>query len=249
MNLQTKSAIVTGASRGIGLCIAKTLLKEGYKVVIADTQPLSDRSKSLLLEFEENYNFIKTDVSDEMSVIAMSEFVRNNTDSLTLLVNNAARGFKCPPGKLPYLQWQRVIGTNLTGTFLCSKHCTAELKKNQGSIINIASTRAFMSEPDTEAYSASKAGIIGLTHSMAVSLGPSVRVNCISPGWIDTSEYLDKAPEQLTKEDHHQHPCGRVGKPEDIAQMIVYLSSEKAKFITGQNFTIDGGMTKKMIYV
>ena len=113
-------------------------------------------------------------------------------------------------------------------------------------IINISSTRAFMSEANTEAYSASKGGITALTHSMAVSLADKgIRVNCISPGWIDVS----KGKEKLTEMDHKQHPAGRVGVPEDIASACLYLTSDEAGFITGTNLNIDGGMTVKMIYV
>jgi NAD(P)-dependent dehydrogenase (short-subunit alcohol dehydrogenase family) len=249
MGSDLKGAVITGASRGIGLCIAQSLLREGFQLVIADIEPLSDKGRSLLSAFGDNFFYIRTDVSDEGSVKAMAEFAGDKLSSLNLLVNNAAASFTCPPQELPFDQWQRVIGTNLGGTFLCSKYCAQRLKQDGGAIVNIASTRAFMSEPNTEAYSASKAAIVGLTHSMALSLGPSVRVNCISPGWIDTSQYRDTAPESLSPQDHNQHPCGRVGQPDDIAEMIVYLGSEKAKFITGQNFTIDGGMTKKMMYV
>jgi len=125
------------------------------------------------------------------------------------------------------------------------------LQRTKGAIVNIASTRAIQSEPNTEAYSASKGGILALTHSLAMSLGPDIRVNCISPGWIDVSEWKKsqqaKKP-HLTKMDHAQHPAGRVGKPEDIAALVAFLISDEAGFITGQNFVVDGGMTKKMIY-
>ncbi|MFW6120163.1 MAG: SDR family oxidoreductase, partial [Petrotogales bacterium] len=129
-----------------------------------------------------------------------------------------------------------------------------ELKKNnyfvekQGIIINIASTRALMSEPDSEPYSAAKGGLLALTHSLAVSLGPWVRVNAISPGWIDVSKHKVGVPEELSEKDHLQHPAGRVGRPEDISEMCLYLASDKASFITGANIVIDGGMTVKMIY-
>ncbi|HSV26450.1 MAG TPA: SDR family oxidoreductase, partial [Sedimentisphaerales bacterium] len=132
---------------------------------------------------------------------------------------------------------------NLTGPFLTSKHAAPHIARNKGGIVNIASTRALMSEANTEAYSASKAGLVGLTHALAVSLGPDVRVNCISPGWIDTAD------SRLSDADHAQHPAGRAGRPEDIAEMTLYLCSAAAGFITGQNFVVDGGMTKKMIYV
>jgi NAD(P)-dependent dehydrogenase (short-subunit alcohol dehydrogenase family) len=116
------------------------------------------------------------------------------------------------------------------------------LKRAAGSIVNIASTRALMSEPGSPAYAASKGGLIALTHSLAVTLGPGVRVNCVSPGWIDTGT----AP--LRAQDHRQHPAGRVGRPEDVASLVFYLSSPEAAFVTGQNFIADGGMTRKMIY-
>ena len=143
----------------------------------------------------------------------------------------------------PLDEWHAVLETNLTGTFLCSKHAAPHLRKNNGAIVNIASTRAQQSEANTEAYSASKGGISALTHAMAVSLGPNIRVNCISPGWIETD------PEAVHSEtDEAQHPCGRVGTPEDISAMAAYLLSDRAGFITGQDFVVDGGMTKKMIY-
>ncbi len=148
-------------------------------------------------------------------------------------------------------EWDRVIGVNLTGMFLCMKHTAPHLKELKGAAVNIASTRALMSEPDTESYSASKGGIVALTHALAVSLGPDVRVNCISPGWIDVSNLKkasERVPEELTEADHVQHPAGRVGRAEDIASMVSYLLSDRAAFITGQNFVVDGGMTRKMIY-
>ena len=116
------------------------------------------------------------------------------------------------------------------------------LRQSRGSIVNIASTRSAMSEPDTFAYSASKGGIVSLTHSLAASLAPDVRVNCVSPGWMDVRG------EALRPEDHAQHWAGRVGIPADIGEMVAYLLSPKAGFITGTNMVVDGGMTRKMIY-
>ena len=119
------------------------------------------------------------------------------------------------------------------------------MKSNGGGvIINIASTRALMSEPDSEAYAASKGGIVALTHALAASLAPDrIRVNCISPGWIETGDYS-----QLREEDHHQHLSGRVGRPDDIARACLFLSSSENDFINGENIVIDGGMTRRMIY-
>jgi NAD(P)-dependent dehydrogenase (short-subunit alcohol dehydrogenase family) len=144
------------------------------------------------------------------------------------------------------------MATNLTGPFLCSKHAIPLLRCVNGTIVNIASTRALQSEPHTEAYSASKGGVVALTHALAVSLGPEIRVNCVSPGWIAVEEWRKKAtrkPIALTVNDHAQHPAGRVGRPEDVAAMVAWLISAQAGFVTGQNFVVDGGMTRKMIYV
>ncbi|MEH6355409.1 MAG: SDR family oxidoreductase, partial [Marinobacter sp.] len=135
------------------------------------------------------------------------------------------------------------------GPFLMAKHAVPHLRLTRGAIINIASTRALQSEANTEAYAATKGGLVALTHALAVSLGPEVRVNCISPGWIDTREpEAGQEPESLNPRDHGQHPAGRVGKPDDIAAMVHYLMSPQAGFITGQNIVIDGGMVRKMIY-
>jgi NAD(P)-dependent dehydrogenase (short-subunit alcohol dehydrogenase family) len=120
-------------------------------------------------------------------------------------------------------------------------YAAPHLRAAHGAIVNIASTRALQSEPDTEAYAASKGGLVALSHALAMSLGPRVRVNCVSPGWI--------AHAKVRKKDHAQHPVGRVGRDEDVAGLVAYLLSDAAGFVTGQNFVIDGGMTRKMIYV
>jgi NAD(P)-dependent dehydrogenase (short-subunit alcohol dehydrogenase family) len=135
-----------------------------------------------------------------------------------------------------------VLGTNLTSIFLLVRAAASLLRVTHGSIVTIASTRAHMSEPDTEAYSASKGGIVALTHALAISLGPDVRVNCISPGWI-----LTKGPEP-TEPEHAFHPAGRVGTPEDIAALAAFLVGPDSGFITGSEFIVDGGVTRKMIY-
>lgn len=148
-----------------------------------------------------------------------------------------------PLRQLTLAEWSRVIATNLTSTFLLVRAAEDLLRASNGAVITMASTRAHMSEPDTESYSASKGGLLALTHALAVSLGPSVRVNCISPGWIDTHDST------LSPEDHGQHPAGRVGRPDDIASMAAWLLEPANAFITGAEFIIDGGMTRKMIYV
>src|SRR5690606_10274295 len=131
-----------------------------------------------------------------------------------------------PVSELTVEEWKRVIAVNLTGPFLCAKHAAPHLKETNGSIINLCSTRAFQSEPDTEAYSASKGGVFALTHALAMSLGPEIKVNCISPGWIDVSGIRKKSeanPYQISEADKKQHPAGRVGNGTDISRMVLFL--------------------------
>lgn len=246
-----KNIIVTGGAQGIGKVISQQLLEKGFCVSIFEID--EEAIQEFRLENNsENLKFFQTDVSDEESVRKSIAASVEQFGKISGLINNAAIQIDKPVTELSMEEWNRVIGTNLTGAFLCAKHTAPFLKNSKGSIINISSTRAFQSEPNTEAYSASKGGILALTHSMAMSLGPEIRANCISPGWIDVSGIKKKSKAnqiELTEADHLQHPAGRVGKPEDIANMVLFLLNPENDFITGQNFIIDGGMSKKMIYV
>ena len=247
-----KVAIVTGGGQGIGKAIVKRLLEGGLRVVIAEMDEEAGR------ETLEEYHvlgecvFMQADISDEAAVKAVVRETVASFRRVDALINNAGIFINKPLVKVSLAEWNRVLGINLTGTFLCAKYSAPHLAKTKGSIVNIASTRALMSEPDTYAYSASKGGVVALTHSLALSLGPAVRVNCISPGWIDVSGWKKRRSRQaakLSEMDHKQHPAGRVGRPEDIASLAAYLLSNEAGFITGANFVVDGGMTRKMIYV
>jgi NAD(P)-dependent dehydrogenase (short-subunit alcohol dehydrogenase family) len=169
------------------------------------------------------------------------------------LVNNAgiAAPERVPVHELSLEAWDEVLRVNLTGAFLMVKHAAPHLAGVHGAIVNIASTRALQSEADTEAYSASKGGLLSLTHALAMSLAHRVRVNAVLPGWIDVSGLRAEscsAPSYLTEDDHLQHPVGRVGQARDVAALVAFLLSEDAGFITGQSFVVDGGMTRKMIY-
>ncbi len=251
MDFKDRVAIVTGGAQGIGLAISQVFLNAGASVAIGD---IDDQAGSWAMEKLGQPGrtlCVSTDVSQEPAVVALMERTINRFGRIDYLINNAGFSRNKPLAQLTLADWNAVIGTNLTGTMLCAKYAAPHLKTAKGAIVNIASTRALMSEPNTEAYSASKGGILALTHALAMSLGPETRVNCISPGWIVTQGFHreEKPPQPLSKQDHAQHPCGRAGVPQDIAAMALYLCSDAAGFITGQNFIIDGGMTKKMIYV
>jgi len=245
-------ALVTGGAQGIGLGITTHLLHQGWQVVIADINEQTGRAtQENLDQFHDSVQFVPCDVSQENDVQLCIQTTIDHFGHLNGLVNNAgiANPHSGPVETLALDDWNRWIGTNLTGAFLMAKYAVPHLRSTNGAIVNIASTRALQSEPHSEAYAASKGGLVSLTHALAVSLGPAVRVNCISPGWIDTSAY--KHPPQsanLSPIDHHQHPVGRVGQPQDIAEMVHFLLSDGAGFITGQNIVIDGGMTHRMIY-
>lgn len=228
-------ALVTGGARGIGAAIAARLARDGRLVVVADriaaTPPPGGRA-------------VLCDVADEAAVTALIADIRAREGRLDSLVCNAGFGITKPLAQLTLAEWSSVLATNLTSIFLLARAAEPLLRaaKNGGGIVTIASTRAHMSEPNTEAYSASKGGIVALTHALAVSLGPDVRVNCVSPGWIAT-----KGPAP-TAEEHAFHPAGRVGTAEDIAALVAFLLGPDSGFITGAEFRADGGVTRKMIY-
>lgn len=245
-------AIVTGGAQGIGKAIVQRLLDDGVRVVIADLD--AEATEETVAEYRARGPVfgLPTDVVDEDQVAALVAGTVDRFGRLDILINNAATSANGPVTALSLADWNRVLATNLTGPFLCAKHCLPALQARRGTIVNIASTRALMSEADTEAYSASKGGLVALTHALAVSCGPEVRVNCISPGWIEVSAWKKAALRRtplLTAQDHAQHPAGRVGTPEDIAGLVAYLTDPRNSFITGANFVVDGGMTRKMLYV
>jgi len=248
--MKQKVVVVTGGAQGIGRGIVEKFLKEGWKVVIWEVDDEAGREMKEQLN-STDFKYLLCNVSHEAAVRAAVQKTISLFGRIDVLVNNAAVAINKPISQLSLEEWQHVLDINLNGPFLCSKHCADELGKNKGAIINLCSTRAFQSEPNTEAYSASKGGVYALTHSLAMSLGPDVRVNSISPGWIDVSAMKKKSAanqEELTPEDHQQHPAGRVGKVEDIANMAYFLAQPENSFITGQDFVVDGGMTRKMIY-
>ncbi|MDR6956677.1 NAD(P)-dependent dehydrogenase (short-subunit alcohol dehydrogenase family) [Pseudomonas brassicacearum] len=241
-------ALVTGAARGIGLGIAAWLLCEGWQVVLTDLDRA--RGSRVAKTLGDNAWFIAMDVSDESQVATCVAEVLGQFGRLDALVCNAAIAdpHNITLESLDLAYWNRVLAVNLGGPMLLAKHCAPYLRAHNGAIVNLASTRAAQSEPDSEAYAASKGGLLALTHALAISLGPEIRVNAVSPGWIDARDPSQRRAQPLTDADHAQHPTGRVGTVEDVAAMVAWLLSRNAGFVTGQEFVVDGGMTKKMIY-
>lgn len=249
-----KVLAVTGGGQGIGRAVAFHFAKAGYAVSIADIEEDAGREAlQKVNEFGAKGIFVRTDISRQEEVKKWMELTSENLGCPDVLVDNAGIGRSAPFLQLSIDDFDRVIAVNLRGAFLCSQEVAQRMVQRErgGTIINIASTRALMSEPGTEAYIASKGGIVSLTHGMAVSLGSyGIRVNCISPGWIETRDWQHTAWSQKpvhSEKDRLQHPVGRVGRPEDIAEACFFLS-DAAGFITGQNLIIDGGMTIRMIY-
>ena len=234
-----RATVVTGAGHGIGVGIARRLAACGWHVVCADM----DADAVGAVASEIGGVGVHCDVGSEAEVGRLVAVTRARYGRIDAIVSNAGVGAFGPLERTSLEAWNRVLATNLTATFLLAKAAAAELRQARGAIVTIASTRAHMSEPDTLAYSASKGGLVALTHALAMTLAPDVRVNCISPGWIDIGKH---GP--LKASDHAQHPAGRVGRPEDIAAAVAYLLSEDAGFITGAELIVDGGMTRKMIY-
>ena len=235
-----KVAIITGAGHGIGRACAAELSKRGWACVCADVDTAGVRETAALI----GGRAIACDVAKEADVKRLIEETANVLGRIDAVVSNAGIMHRKTLAETTLEDWNTVIATNLTAAFLLAKYGEQHLRRSKGSIVLIASTRAHMSEPSTFAYSASKGGLVALTHSLAITLGPDVRVNCISPGWINVDESA-----KLSAEDHAQHPAGRVGVPSDIAAAVSFLLSEAAGFMTGAELIIDGGMTRKMIYL
>ena len=225
MEFKDKVVVITGGAHGIGKAIADDFKRVGAQVEVID------------IAKGDHY---QGDIGQKETLEEFVHYVLNKHKHIDYLINNAL-----PLNKgidsCSYKEFQYALSVGITAPFYLSKLFKDHFNK-EGVIINISSSRDRMSQPQTESYTAAKGGIASLTHALAISLGPNIRVNSISPGWIDTTNTEFIGP------DASQHPAGRVGRPEDISSMVLFLCSPKASFITGENICIDGGMTKQMIY-
>lgn len=252
--LNRSVVIVTGGAQGVGRGIVHAILAAGGTVAIGDIDAEAGRACVAELDAGERLMFKRLDVARESSVRGFVAAVVQRFGRLDGLVNNAgiADPDLGPLDRLTLVEWRRRLATNLDGAFLCVKHALPALRETRGAIVNIASSRAMQSEPHTEAYAASKGGLVAFTHALAISEGPRVRVNCISPGWIEVAAWKKPSARKrpaLGERDHAQHPVGRVGVPEDIGMLAAFLLSSRAGFITGENIRADGGVAKRMHYV
>lgn len=222
---ENKVAVVTGGAKGIGKTIAEQFRKAGAQVCVIDRLP---------------NDYFVGDLADQAVLENFSRKVIDDHGHVDFLVNNALPVMK-GIDECTYEQFNYALRVGVTAPFYLTKLFVPHFAPG-GAIVNISSSRDRMSQPQTESYTAAKGGISALTHALAVSLSGRVRVNSISPGWIDTDYTVYQGP------DAAQHPAGRVGNSLDIANMVLYLCSDKAGFITGENICIDGGMTRQMIY-
>ncbi len=225
MSFKDKVVVITGGAGGIGLCVAEEFKKQGAHVCVIDCT--------------EGDHFVG-DIGNKETLEAFAKKVIEEYGRVDVLVNNAPPQMKGIE-ECTWEEFQNAMNVGVTAPFYLSKLFAPYFSKG-ASIINISSSRDRMSQPQTESYTAAKGGIAALTHALAVSFAGKVRVNSISPGWIDTDYKIYEGS------DAKQQPVGRVGNPMDIANMILFLASEKAGFITGENICIDGGQTKLMIY-
>ena len=222
---QNKVVVITGGAHGIGRCIAEEFRKE--------------EAVTEVIDIREGDHYVG-DISDRKVLEEFVSYVIQKHGHIDILVNNALPLMK-GINDCTYEEFEYALKVGVTAPFYLTKLFLPYFREHS-SVVNISSSRDRMSQPQTESYSAAKGGIAALTHALAVSLGPKIRVNSVSPGWIDTEYQTYEGP------DAYQQPAGRVGNPLDIANMVLYLCSEKAGFITGENICIDGGMTKLMIY-
>jgi hypothetical protein len=254
MRLKDKVAIITGGSQGIGEGIARTFGRNGAKVVIADiNQELGSQVIEKLKEEDIKGLFVKTDVSQEEDVKAMVKAAAGHFGGIDILINNAAVNVRKSVVETSFEEWQKVIGVNLTGAFLCSKYSIPEMeKRGGGAIVNIASWHAEKTITRLAAYAASKGGMTALTRQMSLDCGPlNIRVNAVCPSTVDTPLLQQtfanlEDPDAAFEETLKFQPMGRIGTVDDIANACLFMCSDEASYISGQTLMVDGAAINKI---
>lgn len=240
-----KRVFVTGGAKGIGRAIVNAFCRENYRVAFCDIDEVAGKETAEAT----GALFYQVDICDGSALEQCMQHLFDDWKDIDIIVNNAGISTFSNITQTSIEEFDQIINVNLRPIFITSRLLAIRRRlrgmiNHYGRIINISSTRAFMSESGSEAYAASKGGINSITHALAISLADfHITVNCISPGWIQTHDY-----DHISPEDHAQHPSQRVGKPEDVARICLFLCHEENDFINGENIIIDGGMTKKMIY-
>jgi len=236
-----KTAIVTGGSRGIGRAIIEKLIVDGFQIVTCGRG-------SRPAELPSDILWVTANIARTEDAVSVCQAARQHFGSIDLLVNNAGTQVEKTIAESDDDDWDAVIGTNCKGVFNMSREALKDMQNSAGNIINIGSISGHVSDPSMALYNASKAFVHGLTRSIAVDDGPQVRCNAICPGWIMTQMSEDgfalaNDPEKAMSDALARHPVGRFGKPEDIAEMVSWLASDKSAYVSGACFTVDGGMT------
>lgn len=246
MNYKNVTVMITGAAGGIGRELVNTYHKLNASVIAIDIDPVI--LKEMKIKYTERFDARIIDLRDPKQIMSFFSELKASNRSVEILINCAGVSTFTEFTSTSVDEWNQILSINLRAPFLMSQQFSKHLLEssaNYGRIVNIASTRAFMSESGSEAYAASKGGIISLTHAMAISLADSpITVNSISPGWIEFTDY-----EGLNDAEHLQHPSKRVGTPKDVAKACLYITDSENDFLNGENIILDGGMTKKMIYI
>ena len=250
MKFEGRVCVITGGALGIGRCIAESFARKGAVIAFIDRDERAGRETLERLKVLNGgkHLFYHGDVAEEKALETFADVLGEAYGGVDFLINNACISNRGILSGCTYEDFNYILRVGVSAPYRLTQLLLPSFSED-AAIVNIASTRAFMSQPDTESYTAAKGGILALTHALAVSLSGRVRVNSISPGWIDTGSYHEEhyTPD-YTVADVAQHPSGRVGVPEDIARAALFLCDPANSFVNGENITVDGGKTKLMIY-
>lgn len=249
MSFSGKVCLITGGALGIGRCLTRAFAKQGCRIAFLDKdRKAGEENASWLLKRGYDVLFVAGDAGRQEDLERFAGGVQERFGQADFLINNACASHQGLLSGCGYEDFVEILRIGVAAPYYLTKLCLP-LFSEGACVVNISSTRASQSQADTESYTAAKGGISALTHAMAVSLSGKVRVNAISPGWIDTGTFHDGSYQpQYSEEDMTQHPSGRVGTPEDIARAALFLCSEKNSFLNAENLTVDGGMSHLMVY-